>query len=90
MESAKEGEIKADSFKALQKDFGKFEAIILKPFVFNYLRETKEKRRAWAMQKLQKEFRLIMLISPSKDPKVNWDRLQNFNKRMQEIKTEFK
>ncbi len=90
LESAKAGEIKADSFKALQKDFGKFEAVILRPFVFNYLRETKEKRKSWAVKKLQKEFRLMMLVSPSKDPIENYERLQNFNKRMQEIMTDFK
>lgn len=89
LESAKEGEIKADAFKAMQKDFGKIEAIVLKPFVFNYLREVEEKRKSWAMQKLQKDFRLMMYISPSKDPKVNYERLQNFNKRMQEIMTDF-
>ena len=89
LESAKEGEIKADAFKAMQKDFGKIEAIVLKPFVFNYLREVEEKRKSWAIQKLQKDFRLMMYISPSKDPKVNYERLQNFNKRMQEIMTDF-
>ena len=89
LESAKEGEIKADAFKAMQKDFGKIEAIVLKPFVFNYLREVKEKRRSWAIQKLQKDFRLMMYIKPSKDPKENYERLQNFNKRMQEIMTDF-
>jgi len=57
--------------------------------VFNYLRETKERRKAWAIQKLQKDFRLMMFISPSKDPKINYERLQNFNKRMQEIMTDF-
>ncbi len=90
LESAKAGEIKADALKALQKDFGKFEGIILRPFVFNYLREVKEKRRAWAVSKLQKEFRLMMLVSPSKNPKENYKRLMNFNKRMQEIMTDFK
>jgi len=89
LESAKEGEIKADAFKALQKDLGKFEAIILRPFVFNYLREPKEKRRAWAIQKLQKEFRLMMLREPSKDMKENYERLQNFQKRLQGIMTNF-
>ena len=90
LESAKEGEIKADAFKAMQKDFGKIEAIVLKPFVFNYLREVEEKRKSWAIQKLQKDFRLMMYISPSKDPEENYERLQNFNKRMQEIMTDFK
>ena len=89
LESAREGEIKAEAFKALQKDLGKFEAIILKPFIFNYLREPKEKRRAWAIQKLQKEFRLMMLREPSKDMKENYERLQNFQKRLQEIMTDF-
>ena len=89
LENAKEGEIKADAFKALQKDFGKFKAIIIKPFVFNYLREVKEKRKGWAINKLEKEFRLMMYVSPSKDPKENYKRLQNFNKRLQEIMTDF-
>lgn len=89
LESAKAGEIKADAFKALQKDFGKFEAIILKPFVFNYLREPKERRKVWAIQKLRKDFSLMMIVSPSKDPKVNYERLQNFNKRLQEIMEDF-
>jgi len=89
LESAKEGEIKADAFKAMQKDFGKLEAIILKPFIFNYLRETKAVRKGWAINKLEKEFRLMMYISPSNDPKVNYERLQNFNKRLQEIMTDF-
>ncbi len=89
LESAKAGEIKADAFKAMQKDFGKLEAVILKPFIFNYLRETKEVRRGWAINKLEKEFRRMMYVSPSKDPKVNYERLQDFYKRLQEIMTDF-
>lgn len=89
LESAKTGEIKADAFKALQKDFGKFEAVILKPFVFNYLREPMARRKQWAINKLRNDFRRMMLVSPSKDPKVNYERLQNFNKRMEEIIKEF-
>ena len=89
LESAKEGEIKADAFKALQKDLGKFEAIILKPFVFNYLREPMAKRKQWAINKLRNDFSRMMLVSPSKDPKVNYERLQNFNKRLQEIMKDF-
>lgn len=90
LESAKEGEIKADAFKAMQKDFGKIEAIILKPFIFNYLRERGAVRRGWAIKKLEKEFRLMMLVSPSKNAKENYERLQNFNERMKEIMTDFK
>ena len=90
LESAREGEIKADAFKALQKDFGKIESVILKPFIFNYLREVKEKRKSWAIQKLEKDFRLMMYIKPSKDPKENFERVENFNKRMQEIMEDFK
>ncbi|MBA7546161.1 hypothetical protein ES705_38544 [subsurface metagenome] len=89
LETAKEGEIKADAFKAMQKDFGKLEAVILKPFIFNYLREPKEVRRGWAINKLEKEFRRMMYVSPSKDPKVNYERLQDFYKRLQEIMTDF-
>lgn len=89
LESAKEGEIKTDAFKALQKDFGKFEAIILKPFVFNYLREPMAKRKTWAINKLRNDFRSMMLRSPSKDPKENYRRLQNFNKRLQEVMKDF-
>jgi len=90
LESAKEGEIKANAFKAMQKDFGKIKAVILKPFVFNYLRERGAVRKGWAIKKLEKEFRLMMLVSPSKNPKENYERLQNFNKRMKEIITDFK
>lgn len=90
LESAKEGEIKADAFKAMQKDFGRFKAVILKPFVFNYLRERKAVRKSWAIKKLEKEFRLMMLVSPSKDAKENYERLQNFNERMKEIMMDFK
>jgi len=89
LESAQAGEVKIENFKALQKDFGKLEAYILKPFIFNYLREVKEKRKIWAIQKLRKDFRLMTIISPSKDPKVNYERLQNFNKRMKEIMEDF-
>ena len=32
----------------------------------------------------------MMLITPSKDAKQNYERLQNFNKRMKEIMTDFK
>lgn len=90
LESAEAGEIKAENLKAMQKDFGKFEAIILKPFVFNYLREVKEKRRAWALRKLQNDFRFMMSRSPSKDPKENYERLQNYYKRTQETYELFK
>ena len=90
LESAEAGEIKAENLKAMQKDFGKLEAIILKPFIFNYLREVKEKRRAWALRKLQNDFRFMMSRSPSKDPKVNYERLQNYYKRVQETYELFK
>jgi len=88
LESAKEGEIQADAFKALQKDLGQLEAIILKPFIFNYLRETKNTRRTWAIQKLRKEFAL-QALQPAKDPKRNYERVLNFNKRMKEIMENF-
>ena len=90
LESAETGEIETDRFKALQKDLGKLEAIILKPFIFNYLRQVKEVRRSWAIKKLQSDFRYMMLVSPSKDPKTNYERLLNFNKRMLETYNEFK
>lgn len=89
LESAEAGKIETDRFKALQKDLGKFEAIILKPFVFNYLRQIKEVRRTWAMKKLQSDFRYMMMVKPSKDPTVNYKRLQTFNKRMLETFKEF-
>ncbi|MBA7586568.1 hypothetical protein ES708_28570 [subsurface metagenome] len=73
----------------MQKDFGKLEAVILKPFIFNYLREPKEVRRGWAINKLEKEFRRMMYVTPSKDPKVNYERLQDFYRRLQEIMTDF-
>jgi len=89
LESAKEGEIKADAFKALQKDLGQLEAIVLKPFIFNYIRETKNVRKGWAINKLQKDFKYGMLVSPSKDPKENYKRVQNYNQRMKEIMEDF-
>ncbi|MBA7584340.1 hypothetical protein ES708_26293 [subsurface metagenome] len=46
-------------------------------------------RRGWAINKLEKEFRRMMYVSPSKDPKVNYERLQDFYKRLQEIMTDF-
>ena len=90
LESAEAGEIKAENLKAMQKDFGKLEAIILKPFIFNYLREVKEKRRAWALRKLQNDFRFMMSRIPSKDQKENYERLQNYYKRVQETYELFK
>ncbi len=90
LESAETGEIETDRFKALQKDLGKLEAIILKPFIFNYLRQVKEVRRSWAMKKLQSDFRYMMLVSPSKDPKVNYERLKKFNERILKTYEEFK
>ena len=89
LESAKAGEIKADAFKALQKDLGQLQAIILKPFIFNYLRETKNVRKHWAIRKLQKDFKYLTLVSPSRDPEVNYKRIRNYNKRLKEIMEEF-
>ena len=89
LESAKEGEIQADAFKALQKDFGQLQAIVLKPFIFDYLRETKMIRKGWAMNKLQKDFKYLMLVSPSRDPKENYKRLLNYNQRMKEVMENF-
>ena len=89
LESAKEGEIQADAFKALQKDLGQLQAIVLKPFIFNYLRETKNVRKGWAINKLQKDFKYLMLVSPSRDPKENYKRLLNYNKRMKEVMEKF-
>ena len=41
------------------------------------------------MNKLRNDFRRMSLVAPSKDPKVNYERLLNFNKRMEEIIKEF-
>jgi len=46
-------------------------------------------RKQWAMNKLRNDFSRMMLVSPSKDPKVNYERLKNFNERLQKIMTDF-
>jgi len=85
LESADAGAIDIKNFQALQKDMGKLKATILKPFIFNYLREPERVRESWQIRSLEKEFRFIQYIKPSDDPKVNYERLQEFYKRLQEI-----
>ena len=89
LESAKEGEIKASAFKALQKDLSQLEAIILKPFIFNYLREPKNVRKGWALQKGSQDFRRQNLVDPPKTPQEAYKRLLNYNQRMKEIMEDF-
>jgi len=85
LESAESGEFTLENFKALQKDMGKLKAIILKPFIFNYLRAPEIVRESWQKKSLEKEFRYIQYVRPSDDPKVNYERLQEFYKRLMEI-----
>lgn len=89
LESSETGNISLKNFKALQNDIGKLEAYIIKPFIFNYLREPKEIRKGWALRKLQNDFRSQTLNAPSTNQKKNYIRLQNFYKRLQEIQKEF-
>jgi len=89
LESSETGNVSLENFKALQNDLGKLEAYIIKPFIFNYLREPKNIRKGWALRKLQNDFRNQALDDPPENPKEAYIRLQNYNKRLKEILTDF-
>ena len=85
LESAEAGEISAENFKILQKDMGTLQAIILKTFVFNYIRGPQEIKAMMAIKNLQAEFKYLQTRKPSKNPIINAERIDNFNNKVSEI-----
>jgi len=85
LESAEAGKISAENFRILQKDMGKFKAIILRPFIYNYVRDPRKVKAMRDIRRLQKEYGFMQLVDPSKDPEVNYERMENFKNRVNEI-----
>ncbi len=90
LESAEAGEISAENFKILQKDMGKFQAIILRPFIYNYARDPRKIKAMRDIKKLRSEYQFMMLVDPSKDSAVNTKRMQNFVERVTAIQDSLK
>ncbi|GAG35415.1 unnamed protein product, partial [marine sediment metagenome] len=90
LESTETGEISAKNFRILQKDMGRLKAIIIKPFIFNYVRERRGVRKIWAVKGLQKAFTSMLYTEASKDAKINHTWIENFNERLKKILEMFK
>jgi len=82
---AERGKMSVESFKSLQKDLGKFQAAILKPFVFSYMRNVEDRRNAGALKMLEKEFRWFIGQTPPEDEALRERMVENFQERIEEI-----
>jgi len=73
-----------NAFRMLQKDIGKFRATVFKPFVFSYLRNVEERRKAMAIRSLEKELQRFMNYA-SDDLEEQQNMLDNFSNKLQQI-----
>ena len=80
-------EFKTESWKVMQKEFGTIEAAILKPFVFHYVRDTKDARLSLAIYRLKNNYQ--MALRTAKDPEQQKRIADNFYKELEKLQKEF-
>lgn len=80
----RKGEELVKAYKAMQKDLGKFKALIMRPFVFTYLRKVKDVRVAGQLFRLEKELRTF-IYRRLDDPEAIERAVKDFRKRIEKI-----
>lgn len=80
----RKGEELVKAYKAMQKDLGKFKALIMRPFVFTYLRKVKDVRVAGQLFRLEKELRTF-IYRRLDDPEAIERAVKDFKKRIEKI-----
>lgn len=78
-----------EDFKVLQKEIGRFYSIILRPFVFSYIRESKEKRKRWAILRARREFKKFRRRNPPKTPEEAERLIKEYREKLKAIKKQF-
>lgn len=73
------------SFKLMQKELSQLEAVLLKPFVYAYIRNIPEKRVRGQIRALQKEFNKFIRTIPPDDEFERERLLRRFSERVAEI-----